>query len=122
MEITRMCRSSWRIFLLASLLSSAAPISFASATPDLRKDDAALLQHIKANDYVFQRVLEQCRGETIHRSNRKGLHYFTYSATCSIRAHYEDDCPSYSVTATGTIDTPQWATVRDIRLVLKCYA
>jgi hypothetical protein len=117
-----MCRSSLCAFLLAGLLSSAASISFATATPDLGKDDAALLQHIKANDYVFQRVLEQCHGETIHRSNRKGLHYFTYSATCAIRAHYEDDCPSYGVTATGTIDTPQSATVRDIQLVLKCYA
>lgn len=76
-----MSRSSRYIFLLVGLLSSAAPISFATATPDLGKDDAALLQHIKANDYVFQRVLEQCRGEIIHRSKKKAF------TTSPIRLH-----------------------------------
>lgn len=108
--------------ILSIGLGALASTATAASEPDLGKDNSALLQHVKANDYVFRAVLDQCKGESIHRSNRNGLHYFTYSATCSIRSHAEDDCQFYRVTAKGTVDTSQSATVRDIRLQLQCSA
>jgi hypothetical protein len=92
----------------------------AHAATDLGKDNAALLQHIKTTDFVFRAVLGNCSNEHVVRFRRHGLLYFTYSATCAINPLPDEDCGYYKVSATGTIDTPENATVRDTRLELLC--
>jgi len=90
-----------------------------AASPDLTKDDAALVRHINATDGVFTRVLGSCSEERLTR-DKAGK--FTYSGICRISPSPETDCQRYLVTATGTVDNASWATVRDIRLVLQCSA
>ena len=92
----------------------------AHAATDLGKDNAALLQHIKTTDFVFRAVLGKCSNERVVRFRRNGLLYFTYSANCAINPLPDEDCGHYKVSATGTIDTPENATVRDTRLQLLC--
>lgn len=93
-----------------------------ASTPDLRTSNAALIRHIKATDYVFQALLGTCKAESVQRSRKGGSWLFTYRATCSIRPLPHQDCQSYRVTASGTVDTPEWATVRDVHLHLLCSA
>ena len=92
----------------------------ALAATDLGKNNAALVQHIKTTDFVFRAVLGKCSNEHVVRFRRHGLLYFTYSATCAINPLPEEDCGHYKVSATGTVDTPENATVRDTRLELLC--
>ena len=106
------------LFILGFLAS----VSFASAaggTSDLTQDDAALIHHIKSTDDVFVRVLGACRSERVSRGEGGK---FTYLGNCQIKPLPETDCQRYLVTATGTVDTKAWATVRDIRLTLQCSA
>ena len=93
-----------------------------AAQPDLRVDDAALIRHIKATDFVFRSTLGACRNESLHRGQSHGASRFTYKATCVINPRPEEDCQHYQVTASGTVDTTSSATVRDIRLRLLCSA
>jgi hypothetical protein len=92
----------------------------AVAATDLGTDNAALVQHIKTTDFVFRAVLGKCSNERVVRFRRNDLLYFTYSATCAISPLPEEDCGHYKVSATGTIDTPENATVIDTRLELLC--
>ena len=92
------------------------------ASPNLRVDDAALIRHIKATDFVFRSTLGVCRNESLHRSKARGIPSFVYKAKCVIKPRPEEDCQHYQVTASGTVDTTTWATVRDIRLKLLCSA
>lgn len=103
-------------------LGCAAPALAQPAAPNLRTNDAALIGHIKATDFVFQALLGKCEAETLRRNVQGGLWHFTYKAVCTIRPRPEEDCQRYRVTAMGTVDTPNWATVRDIRLKLLCTA
>jgi hypothetical protein len=103
------------IVLLAPMASGTA---LAGAT-NLRSDDAALIRHIKTTDYIFSKVLGECSEERLTRGQGG---QFTYSSTCEIAPLPETDCQSYKVTASGTVDNEQWATVRDIRLKLQCSA
>ncbi|WP_143154124.1 hypothetical protein [Rhodanobacter sp. OK091] len=105
-------------FLFAALFQSVALAS----TPDLNNNSMELIKQIKATDYVFKATLGPCKNETVRRNDRDGLHYFTYSATCFIRPRPEQDCQAYRVTAEGTIDTPEQATLRNIQLKLLCSA
>ena len=88
--------------------------------PDLRFDDSALVKHIKATDHIFETALGVCNSEHLSRSIRHGAKLFKFTAFCEIRPLPKDDCPSYKVTANGTVDAPGWATVRDMRLELEC--
>ncbi|TAA25837.1 hypothetical protein [Pseudoxanthomonas winnipegensis] len=108
-----------RQVFIAGLLACAA-FSSAASGPDLTQDDAALIRHIKATNEVFAKVLGPCTADTLSRG-KAGK--FTYSGTCQINPLPDNsDCGSYKVTATGTVDTNTWATVRDLRLVLQCSA
>ena len=83
---------------------------------NLGNDDDALLNHIKRTDYVFTTALGQCESEQTIRDGNN----FVYTGFCKAKAAKESDCPGYKVTAKGTVDTESWATVRDIKLELKC--
>lgn len=108
-----------RQVFIAGLLACAA-FSSAASGPDLTQDDAALIRHIKATNEVFAKVLGPCTADTLSRG-KAGK--FTYSGTCQINPLPDNsDCGSYKVTATGTVDTKTWATVRDLRLALQCSA
>jgi hypothetical protein len=104
---------------IAGLLACVAFSSAASGT-DLTQDDAALIGHIKATNEVFVKVLGPCTAETLSRGKASK---FSYSGTCELNPLPDNsDCGSYKVTATGTVDTKTWATVRDLRLALQCSA
>lgn len=108
-----------RQVFIAGLLACAAFSSAASGT-DLTQDDAALIRHIKATNAVFVKVLGPCTAETLSRGKASK---FTYSGTCELNPLPDNsDCGSYKVTATGTVDTKTWATVRDLHLALQCSA
>jgi hypothetical protein len=96
------------------------PSNAISSPPDLRADEAALIQHIKATDFVFHSLLGTCRNESLQRSINHGVPHFVYKATCAINPRPGEDCQFYQVAASGTVDTSAWATVRDIRLKLLC--
>ena len=85
-------------------------------------NDAALLKHIKSSDLIFRTVLGKCDKERVDRSVVAGRRSFVYRAQCEIKPKPENDCQFYRVEASGTIDTPTWATVRDIHLKLQCTA
>jgi hypothetical protein len=102
-------------FLL--LLGSAPAVA---ALANLGSDDGALIKHIKATDHIMKTSLGACHSERLSRSTRNDAKVFRFTASCQIRPLPKDDCPSYKVTATGTVDTPSWATVRDMRLELEC--
>ena len=107
--------------LVASLCAS--PGMVRPATPNLRVDNPALIRHIKATDFVFRAVFGTCTNESLQRSSVNGKALFRYQAKCAIKpAPDNGDCGAYQVTARGTVDTPTWATVRDIRLKLLCSA
>lgn len=108
-----------RQVFIAGLLACAA-FSSAASGADLSQDDAALIHHIKATNEVFVKVLGPCTAETLSRGKTSK---FTYSGTCELNPLPDNsDCGSYKVTATGTVDTKTWATVRDLRLALQCSA
>jgi hypothetical protein len=89
---------------------------------DLRTSDHALILHIKRTDSIFKAILDECSEEKVTRSRKGPLYYFTYAANCRISTDPAGDCKQYRVTATGTVDTTQWATLRDTRLELICTA
>ena len=103
--------------LIAGLLASG-PFASIAGSPDLTRDNAALIRHIKTTDDVFVRVLGACSSEILTR-NKVG---FTYRANCQIKPLPETDCQRYLVVATGTVDTKAWATVRGVHLSLQCAA
>ena len=107
---------------LVAVSFCASPGIASSAPPNLHVDDAALIRHIKATDFVFRSTLGVCRNESLQRSNAHGASHFTYKAKCVINPRPEEDCQHYQVTAAGTVDTTTSATVRDIRLKLLCSA
>ena len=114
----RRCPSPSPCLLAALLVAALTPAAHA----DLLDDDEALIGHILRTDHVLSRVVANCRAKSLRREGRDGTTSFTYSAVCDRRPGPEDDCPSYRVTAIGTIDRADWATVRDLRLELQCVA
>ncbi len=108
-----------RQVFIAGLLACAA-FSSAASGADLTQDDAALIHHIKATNEVFVKVLGPCTAETLSRGETSK---FSYSGTCELNPLPDNsDCGSYKVTATGTVDIRNWATVRELHLVLQCSA
>jgi len=103
-------------------IGCASPALAQPATPDLRVNDSALIRHIRATDFAFQALLGKCEAENLLRNVQDNAMHFTYKAVCTIRPRPEEDCQRYAVTASGTVDTPNDATVRDIRLKLLCSA
>jgi hypothetical protein len=97
-----------------------APAFATAAAPDLVLNDAALIAHIRRNDYIFTTALGVCREEKLTRTAPGSERAFEFTALCAARAAQESDCPEYRVRATGTVDSPSWATVRSITLDLKC--
>jgi hypothetical protein len=106
--------------VLAVAFLTYASTSFAdnAAPVDLRKDFSALSQYIKRTDYMFGLV--ECKNELIGRMQKKGITYFSYSAVCAINPQPHEGCQAYSVTSSGTVDTPTRATVKETRLKLLC--
>jgi hypothetical protein len=102
--------------ILFALVASACQ----AAEPNLAVDDAALIAHIKNTDYIFTTALGHCGNEKVTRGGPSDPKRFEYVAFCSARAAQESDCSGYIVKATGTVDSPTWATVRDFRLELQC--
>jgi hypothetical protein len=95
-------------------------VAGAAAEANLEHSDSALLKHIKTTNPVFSEVLGECHEEKLRRSTKNGLKYFEYKAFCAVKKEHEGECQDYKVHATGTVDNSEWATVRDIRLVLLC--
>ena len=109
-----------RLLLVAALAVPASPIYGQPPKATLLTNDSALMQHVKRTDHVFQSLLDDCRRERLTRGNTGRKATFTYQANCDIRPRPEDDCRSYEVEASGTVDGPEWATVRQIKLTLQC--
>ncbi len=86
----------------------------------LLTSDSALMAHLKRTDHVFQSAFGDCHDERITRANIDRRATFTYRANCTIRPVPEHDCRSYRVEASGTIDGPEWATIRQMNLTLQC--
>jgi hypothetical protein len=105
--------------LLLSTASLLPPIATAAA-PNLTMDDAALIAHIKKNDYVFTTALGLCSEEKLSRKSSGREMTFELTALCAARAAKESDCPAYRVRAGGTVDSPSWVTVRSLTLTLQC--
>jgi hypothetical protein len=108
--------------LLLGMCFCTLPVRAIASAPNLRVDDTALIQHIKATDFVFRSLLGTCQSESLQRSVSHGLSHFAYKGTCAINPRPEEDCQSYHVVASGTVDTSRSATVRDIQLKLLCSA
>jgi hypothetical protein len=108
--------------LLLGMCFCTLPVSAIASVSNLRVDDTALIQHIKATDFVFRSLLGSCQSESLQRSVSHGLSHFVYKGTCAINPRPEEDCQSYHVVASGTVDTSTSATVRDIQLKLLCSA
>jgi hypothetical protein len=108
-----------RILQLASILVIVPAIA-AGAAPSLLLDDAALIAHIKKNDYIFATALGVCSEEKILRTTAGRERSFEFTALCAARAAKESECPDYRLRATGTVDSESWATVRSMTLTLQC--
>ena len=88
--------------------------------------DSALVQHLRKTDPFFT-LLVRCKDAKLTRTmttvERHGEHArehdFTYSALCDVTGQEEDDC-LYRVELSGTIDTPESATIRRFRWDLVC--
>ena len=107
------------LFLFAYLIGASAPVVLAESE-NLTTDDAKLIEHIKRTDHILSTSLGKCSAETLHRSTRNTEFHFKYSAHCAIKPAPEDDCPEYLVQAMGTVDSPSWATIRELKLELQC--
>lgn len=86
--------------------------------------DKGLVHFILSNDVVLSRVLGECRNVKVTRAHVSGLATFNVKASCLTKANPEEDldCPSYEVTASGTVDNSIQATVRHLGLNLHCSA
>jgi len=112
---------SFYALVLVTALVAPASLAFAQGGKETPlKSNAALIEHIKRTDRVFQSVLNACREERVTRGNVGRKVTFTYQARCEIKPRPEDDCRSYAVEASGTFDGPEWATVRELKLWLQC--
>lgn len=97
-----------------------APAIVTGAAPSLLLDDAALLAHIKKNDYILTSALGVCSEEKIVRTIAGRERSFDFTALCAARAAKESDCAEYRVRAIGTVDSASEATVRSMTLTLQC--
>lgn len=100
------------VFVAAALLHAA------PARADLYDSDDELRQHLLSTDPILSRAGD-CRGASIERERADRLARFTLRTTCPAPPP-EDDCPSYRVTARGTVDGATQATIRDLRMELVC--
>ena len=82
--------------------------------------DTALIAHLKRTDHVFQSAFGNCQDERITRASVERRATFIYRGSCAIRPVPEHDCRFYRVEASGTIDGPEWATIRQMNLTLEC--
>lgn len=106
---------------LSALALLVSPLTICHAADfSLATNDESLIAHIKKTDYVFRTALGQCDQEKIERNLSGDTKRFRYTAHCAAVAADESDCPGYKVTATGTIDSDSWATLRSTTLELEC--
>ena len=88
--------------------------------------DTALVRYLRRTDSFF-RQLGPCRDAKLVRSNTRVEahgdtiveHWFRYTATCEIKDEEASDC-SYKVDLSGTLDTPESATIRRFHWDLEC--
>ena len=111
------------VFALTLLVSLGT--GFASAQQDstsLAASDSALIRHLRTAEPLFRTVLGVCSQQKLERSGTASRMSFVYHATCVIRRPPSEAgaCARYVVEASGTIDSPTWASVREWRLRLEC--
>ena len=94
----------------------------AHAQANLLKNDAALMRSATPSNWELWRVLGPCKGLKLHRSAEKGMALFRIDGVCRVKnpPAPDEDCLSYSLDASGTIDTPTNATIRKVTLRLLC--
>ena len=113
------------VFAVALLISLSPGLAGAQQdTTSLAVSDSALIRHIRTAEPLFRTVLGSCTGQSLDRS-RSGSHLsFVYRATCAIRRPPSEAgaCARYLIEASGAIDSPTWASVREWRLKLECSA
>src|SRR5258708_13014759 len=88
--------------------------------------DSALVRYLRRTDSFF-RQFGPCRDAKLVRSNARVEahgdtiveHKFSYAATCESKDEGDSDC-LYDVQFSGTVDTPNSATIRSFRWELEC--
>ncbi len=108
------------LLLIAIIGLPTIAVSQANSSP--LATDSGLIAHLKKTDLVFRQALRDCTGEVVERTTRGARTSFVYRASCQERVAPSEkgDC-SYRVEGRGTIDSPEWATVRSWRLDLQCH-
>src|SRR5438128_1696297 len=79
--------------------------------------DGWITKHRQLNPGVYEIGASP---ERITRASVERRATFIYRGSCAIRPVPEHDCRSYRVEASGTIDGPEWATIRQMNLTLEC--
>jgi hypothetical protein len=107
---------------LLATLAAATPMAGQTPSDSLATNDSALEAHLQRWDPLLRYVLERCTNQSIVRGKERDQDTFVYKASCNRRTEpsERDDCPTYDVEGSGTVDTPQWATIRRWRLTLRC--
>jgi hypothetical protein len=121
-----MARLLVRAFVLVAGLASTTGDSLHGQRSSLATD-SALVRYLRRNDSFF-RQLGPCRDAKLVRSNARVetshgdtivVRRFAYTATCEIKDEEASDC-SYKVDISGTLDTPESATIRRFHWDLEC--
>ena len=108
------------LFVILTLVLPAPTLGQGSTSP--LTADSGLIAHLKRTDPVLRQVLRDCSGELVERTRKGARTSFVYRASCRERVPPSEagDC-NYKVEGRGTIDSPEWATVRSWRLDLQCH-
>ena len=108
------------LLLIAIICLPTVAVSQASSSP--LATDSGLIAYLKKSDPVLRQALRDCTGEVVERTTRGRRTSFVYRASCQERVPPSErgDC-NYRVEGRGTIDSPEWATVRSWRLDLQCH-
>jgi hypothetical protein len=115
--------TAYLAFFCATLAAATAADAQAPSS-SLATNDTALVAHLHRWDTLLRYALAHCTRESIVRGKEQHKDTFVYKASCTQRKEpsERDDCPAYDVEGSGTVDTPQWATIRRWRLTLRCSA
>src|SRR3979409_468343 len=110
------------LLLLLVVTVSLSRAAFGQGTPSSVATDSGLISHLKKTDPVLRQGLRDCTGEVVERTRRGTRTTFVLRATCQERvARSEAGDVNYRGEGRGTIDSPEWATVRSWRLDLQCH-
>ncbi len=115
-----MIRKYVQLFIFCSILIGTSVLGVHAEGDDLITNDTKLIEHIKRTDHILSGSLGTCSDETLQRITHGVERHFKYFAHCAIKPIPEDDCPEYVVQAEGTVDSPSWATIRELKLELQC--